>query len=296
MRFDVYLPLVLSLLLASVCPVVARRLDPAPAARTLAISGVATAAATVWGLLLLAATLVEDSPPVAAEAREHGWHIPEPVPEVIGVAACAALGVGLHRLYRVCRNRRATRRALDELRRSHPGGSELIVSASSVPKAFAVPGTPGRILVTAGMLGALDSAERRVLLDHERAHLSHRHATLSTLVDVAAAVNPLLIPVRETVSFLLERWADEHAARAVGDRHTAARALARAALISQSGREVCALAFSGRAVTRRIAALQAAPPPNTRLLAAAVLVLGALPALTAADATQDFLILLGLPL
>ncbi|MEC4015389.1 M56 family metallopeptidase [Streptomyces sp. H27-D2] len=294
MRIDVYVPLVLSLLLSAVSPVVGRRLAPAPAARTLAISGLVTAAATAWGLLLLAGTLAEDAPPLAEEAREHGPRIPDPVPEIIALAAIAALTVGLLRLYRALRAHRATRRALLRLCEAHPGDTELIVAASPVPRAFAVPGSPGRILVTSAMLGALDSTERRVLLDHERAHLAHRHARWAALTDLAAAVNPLLIPVRDTVAFLLERWADESAARSVGDRNVAARALARAALITHRSRDVCALGFSERAVARRVAALQTAPPPTAPLIAAAVVVLGAIPVLGAVDATSDFFDLLGL--
>ncbi|MCF3118734.1 hypothetical protein IPZ68_03280 [Streptomyces arenae] len=109
---------------------------------------------------------------------------------------------------------------------------------------------------------------------------------------MAVAANPLLGPVRTTVVFLLERWADERAATAVGDRATAARALARAALVADRAEPVRALRFTDRAVIRRVAALRAAPPPRLWPLAAAVLALGLLPALGAADATDDFFRLL----
>jgi Zn-dependent protease with chaperone function len=230
---------------------------------------------------------------VIAEAGEEGRALPEPVPETIAVLATAGLAVITHRVLRVVRAHIRTRRVLLRLCEGHPPDSELVVAASPTPHAFAIPGKPGRILVTAAMFGALDPAERRVLLAHERAHLTHRHAALSTAVTLAAAANPLLAPVRDTVAFLLERWADEEAASAVGDRRTTARALARAALVSQRARPGCALHFSEHAVTRRIAALQTAPPPVVRSVGAAVLALGALPALGAADATGDLLRLLG---
>jgi Zn-dependent protease with chaperone function len=182
---------------------------------------------------------------------------------------------------------RRTRRALRRLCEGHPADTELIVAASPEPQAFAIPGRPGRILVTSGMLSALEPAERRVLLAHERAHLTHRHALLVTAATLAAAANPLLRPVRSTIAFLVERWADEQAADAVGDRETTARALARAALSAERPRPACALSFTDRAVTRRIAALQTTPPPRLWPLAAAVLALGTLPALGAADATGD---------
>ncbi|MET8690373.1 M48 family metalloprotease [Streptomyces sp. NPDC004732] len=295
MRIDVYTPLVLSLLLAAVSPVVGRRVAPALAARVLTAAAVVTAAATTWALVLLAGTLVSEAPPVAAEAHEDGRSLPDPVPGVIAFAAVLALGVIAYRVCRALRAECATRRTLRGLCEGHPQDTELIVAASPVPRAFAIPagsGAPGRILVTAAMLGALEPAERRVLLAHERAHLTHRHALVSAAVTMAVAANPLLAPVRTTVVFLIERWADERAATAVGNRTTAARALARAALIAVHASPVRALNFTDRAVTRRVAALQAAPPPRLLPLAAAVLALGLLPAIGAADATGDFVQLL----
>ncbi|MFE9453676.1 M48 family metalloprotease [Streptomyces sp. NPDC006739] len=293
MRFDVYTPLLLSLLLPLVSPVIGRRVAPALAARVLASAAVLTAAATTWSLALLGAALLGDAPPVVREAREEGHRLADPVPGVIGVVACLALAVAVWRVQRALRAERRTRRALHRVCAGHPADTELIVAASEVPQAFAIPGRPGRILVTSAMLGALTPAERRVLLAHERAHLTHRHGPLVSAVTLAAAANPLLAPVRSAVTFLVERWADEQAAAAVGDRGTTARALARAALTAGRARRACALSFTDRAVTRRIAALQTTPPPHLWSAALAVLALGALPALLAVDATGDLLALLG---
>ncbi|MER6472005.1 M48 family metalloprotease [Streptomyces collinus] len=292
MRYDVYTPLLLSLLLSVVAPVVCGRVAPALAARVLTSAAVLTAAATTWSLVLLTAALLGDAPPVVREAREDGRPLVDPVPEVIGVAAGVALTVVGWRVYRAVRAERRTRRALRRLCAGRPADTELIVAASEVPRAFAIPGRPGRILVTSAMLGALEPTERRVLLAHERAHLTHRHGALVTAATLAAAADPLLAPVRSAVVFLVERWADEQAAAAVGDRRTTARALARAALTAGRARAACPLNFTDRAVTRRIAALQTSPPPYLWPAAAAVLALGALPPLLAADATGDLLGLL----
>ncbi|MFF7981385.1 M56 family metallopeptidase [Streptomyces sp. NPDC007901] len=289
MRFDVYTPLLVSLLLPLVSPAVGRRVAPALAARVLTSAAALTAAATTWSLILLTTALVGDAPPLVREAHEDGRRLADPVPEVIGVAACLTLAVVVWRVQRAVRAERRTRRALRRLCAGHPQDTELVVAASETPQAFAIPGRPGRILVTSSMLSALAPAERRVLLAHERAHLAHRHGRLVTAAALAAAANPLLGPVRSAVSFLVERWADEQAATAVGDRVTTARALARAALSARPG---CALNFTDRAVTRRIAALQTAPPPSLWPAAAAVLALGALAALFAADATGDLVGLL----
>ncbi|MEV6112799.1 M48 family metalloprotease [Streptomyces sp. NPDC052109] len=289
MRFDVYSPLILSLLLSAVGPVIARRVAPALAARVLTSAAVLTATATAWSLVLLATALLGDAPPVVREAREDGHPVADPVPEVIGLAACLALAAIALRVYRAVRAERSTRRALRRLCAGQPADTELIVAASDVPQAFAIPGRPGRILVTSAMLGALGPAERRVLLAHERAHLAHRHGPLVTAATLAAAADPLLGPVRTAVGFLVERWADEQAAASVGDRRTTARALARAALTTGRARAACALHFTDRSVTRRIAALQTSPPPRLWPAAAAVLLLGTLSALLAADATGDLL-------
>jgi predicted transcriptional regulator len=58
----------------------------------------------------------------------------------------------------------------------------------------------------------------------------HIYWPLQDAAVAAAAVNPLLAPVREAVTYLVERWADEEAAEAVADRRLVARAVARAAL------------------------------------------------------------------
>ncbi|WEO93742.1 M56 family metallopeptidase [Streptomyces sp. FXJ1.172] len=292
MMFDVYGPLVLSLLLAVVGPLIARRVAPALAARVLASAAVVTAAATAWSLVLLTTALLGHAPPVIREAREQGHPMPDPVPAAIGLGAAVALLAVAVRVHRAVRAERSTRRALRRLCAGQPAGTELIVAASEVPRAFAIPGRPGRILVTSAMLSALAPAERRVLLAHERAHLAHRHGALVTAVTLAAAANPLLTPVCRAVAFLVERWADEQAAAAVGDRRATARALARAALTAGRARAGCALGFTDHAVTRRIAALQTSPPPHLWSAAAAVLTLGALPALLAADATGDLMALL----
>jgi len=95
------------------------------------------------------------------------------------------------------------------------------------PHAFAVPGRPGRVLVTQGLLALLDGKERRVVLAHERAHLTGRHSGLRAAAEVCAAINPMLVLVREAVAFLVERNADEHAATVSGSREVTARALAK---------------------------------------------------------------------
>ncbi|WP_307180296.1 M48 family metalloprotease [Streptomyces canus] len=97
------------------------------------------------------------------------------------------------------------------------------------PQAFALPGTPGRIVVSRGMLRCLGDGEREALLAHERAPLRCRHHLLRAVLRLTAAVNPLMRPPAEAGGFVLDRRADEEAAAHVDSRTVVARAVGRAA-------------------------------------------------------------------
>jgi len=173
---------------------------------------------------------------------------------------------------------------------------DLTVLDDSAPDAYALPGRPGRpgrIVVTAGMLRALDPAEREALLAHERAHLAGRHHVFLGALALACACHPALWLLRAPLSYALERWADESAAWAVGDRRLAARAIGRAALAGRSaGRPLAALSATAGPVPRRVAALLHPPAPARlprppRLLAAALAATLALSAASALHAAYD---------
>ena len=74
-------------------------------------------------------------------------------------------------------------------------GGELAVIDHPAQQAYAVPGHPGRIVVSTGVLRGLNAGERRAVLAHERAHLTHRHHLHHTVAHLAAAANPSLIVV-----------------------------------------------------------------------------------------------------
>lgn len=289
MTISVYVPVVLSLLLAAVSRLVAGRTAPARAAAFVVAGGLCAAGAT-WGLLLLAATLLGNTTIAEEEASERGVQLQDPVPEVIGVVAAALLVLGLFRLVRVLRARRATCRELRGICASC-GHGELAVVAMDEPHAFAVPGRlgePGRILITRGLLSLLDGDERRVVLAHERAHLQRRHHWLRAVTEVCAAVVPVLIPVRTAVAYLVERSADEHAAAVTGSRELVARALAKAALAGAYPTPPGAMAFSGCEVSARVAALRTGPPRPDTLVPGGVLALGLSTTIAAAQATIAF--------
>src|SRR5439155_1008925 len=52
----------------------------------------------------------------------------------------------------------------------NPGGSPVVVVDSNEVDAFTLPGLSARIVVTTGILAALDAGGRRVVLAHEQSH------------------------------------------------------------------------------------------------------------------------------
>ncbi|MFE2527652.1 M48 family metalloprotease [Streptomyces sp. NPDC059382] len=149
-----------------------------------------------------------------------------------------------------------------------PQAGGLCVVDDERPDAFALPDGlrgAGKIVVTAGMLRALDSREREALFGHERAHLAARHHLFLAVARLAGWCHPALAAVIANVSFAAERAADEAAARACGDRRLAARAVGRAALAAasrQAGARLPAVAAGAATgpVPARVKALLAQAP------------------------------------
>ncbi|MEU9115155.1 M56 family metallopeptidase [Streptomyces sp. NPDC048483] len=265
----VFLPLVLPLTALPIARLAEQHLHPRGSTRLLSLL------AAVLGLcstLCLGLLMVVGTAQLPGNPLPDGWSDPEvraavPYAEVAGVAAipllAAALTAGAAALRRHRRIRARTHRALDVL----PGGSDTAVLPDDDPYAYAVPGTrgrPGRIAVSRGMLRSLDDGERRALFAHERAHLHCRHHRYLLAVRLAGCVNPLLLPLRSAVAFSTERWADEEAARVVGDRRLTARAVGKAALVGRPAPDPELAHFAAPEpgpVPRRVAALLAPVPP-----------------------------------
>lgn len=283
MRISVYLPLLLSAALAGHAPLTAKRMHPAAAARALTVSACLAALASTWGLALLALSLLGRTP----FARERIGAL-DPVPTPVALLALALLAGVVGRAGRAARTRRQAEQALRAVCELCGAHSELAVLDDPAPHAYAVPGRPGRILVSSGLLRTTSPTERRIVIAHERAHLRHAHHRLRALTELAAGLNPLLVPSRAAVAYLVERWADEAAAEEIGSRHATGQALARVALQTATWAPGAALAFHRHAVPQRVRALQAAPTPTRPPLAAAGLVIAALTLTCAADATLAF--------
>ncbi|MBV1853696.1 M56 family metallopeptidase [Catellatospora tritici] len=268
MRTWVYLPLLLSGMVPWLVRWTATRVSPATAVRTAAAAAAAAAGTWVCCLALLALTFCDDLPPLSAFDRRPDLGLPKPVPDVVALAAAAALAVGLARLVREVVRRR---RVLRELRGAGRPNGGLVVADWTEPFAVAVPGRPGRsghLLVTSGMLRLLDAQERRVLFAHEQSHLRRRHHHWVAVAVWSAALSPLLKPLSAQVAHATERWADEDAAIQVGDRHLVARAVAKASLAGGVRRLEPAMALHGSGAVARVRALQQ-PCRQSRLWAVA---------------------------
>lgn len=253
MDFGTYLPLLLPLPAVPLILLAARRLPPAAASWLTAASSAVLAIGAAVSLGLFTVAGLAGLSIVADSGKPDITDVP------IDVTATALLLTGLIAGAVAATRRAQALRAARDL--ADPG--PLVIVPTDRPIAHALPGRPGSIVVSTGMLAGLSPAERRALLAHEQAHLSRAHHRFVAVVDVLAAANPLLRPLRTVVRYTTERWADELAARAVGSRAIVARAVGKAALATRNYSvtpDPVLLAAAAGEVPRRVAALLIAPP------------------------------------
>lgn len=255
-------------------PRLSRALPPAVATWLMSAGGLLAAATSSTALTLVAFRVLAQTGPLTEQGHWSDSVLVhrDPISTPAAVAALVTFAVLLAAGVRSVLVRGRATMAAYQLARE-VGGGELAVLEAAQPSALAVPGWPGRIIATSGMLRRLDHAQRRALLAHERAHLDHHHHLHQSAAAIAAALNPLLRPLRPAVELSCERWADEAAATAHA-RRTVAAALARAATGSLDTRPAvpaAVLAAARADVASRIAALDA-PAPRLRIGRAAPLV------------------------
>ena len=314
MHAAVYVPLLIPALAALAARPLAARLRPVVATWLLTLSALALAAASsaVLGMLTLSALLriplVAGVGHLSDPVISGGDEVSLPVAVVAGGLLVAAAVAATRAVWR----RAAAIAAAYRRAGSLPGAGEIVVTQDAAADAYTIPGWPCRIVITRGMLSALAGDERGVLLSHERAHARNAHYLFTSAARLAAAANPLLGPVAGEVCYAVERWADENAAAAAGDRKLAARAIARAALAAsaappdrdpamaalglitehEQGRQGPGEAEQRRGrpgpVPRRVAALLAPPLGLSPLLLAAAVLFVVVSGASAAEAARDF--------
>jgi Zn-dependent protease with chaperone function len=304
MHLLVYLPLLFPVPAALAARPLADRLEPRLATWLLTACALALAALSCAALGVLAvAGLVRWSPAaylgdwsVATVRGGDSVSLIEAV--VAAVVLAATVAAGLRMLWR--RMRALAAAALDAA--CLPGHDRLVIVDDDVPDAYALPGLPGRVVVSTGMLDALDDNDREAMLAHEATHLACHHYAFVAAAHLAVTMNPLLKPVAAAVAYTVERWADESAATMCGDRRQVARAVGRAALATAHhpsrrrlpgavlgllGRRRNPLATAGP-VPRRVAALLAAPRVHSRPLSHSLLPLAGAAAVVGSSALCAF--------
>ena len=248
MSIDFVVPGLVLVVVATVAGVIPWRLQPMATVKVLA--GIAAIAAlTVLAVLLAAVVGLAAQVPGVVSIVEWCGLFPQQhdvgfIEGAIAAAFAALVGV------RITRVLRRWSFAVEGTQ-----GRRFLILNTAEPIAYAAPGDPGCVVVSQGLLAALDPAERSVVLAHERAHLHLNHHRYLLAAELSVAVVPLLRPLVEQLRLATERSADESAAGAVdGNRRLVATTIAHAALMASSfGGTVGAL--GGASVPKRVEAL-----------------------------------------
>jgi len=258
--FWIIAPLAVASVLAIAVTTVHRRLPPKRAAQMLAVTLVVVLGAAVPTVLILSLGYLTHIPLLGTGfewcARVFGVH--QNVPAGVGIPASIAAVAGTWGAIKVLRSQR-------RLSHHHVGPVEVI--AHDQPFAFTLPGRAGHVVMSSGLVEFLDEDELSVVLTHERAHGRHRHDRYLMVAKLGVAVAPMLRPLSSRLEFSLERWADESAALACGDRSFVARTLGKVALGTSSPE--MSLSFAGLGIPARMTALlaPAVTPPTLRHMA-----------------------------
>jgi Zn-dependent protease with chaperone function len=167
-------------------------------------------------------------------------------------------------------------RVLDALARTGLRRNDLdvVVLETPAPICFAAGLWRPQVLISRGLLRWLDTAQRAIVLAHERAHVRRHDALIMSLVRVCALWHFPRVArwlVRE-LEIAAEQVCDEEAATIVGDRIAVAEAILSVERAAQAQPTVAlvpntsAVAFGERAIERRVESLLRDPQPTLSLL------------------------------
>ncbi|MHB9859898.1 M56 family metallopeptidase [Streptomyces sp. YIM S03343] len=312
MRIAVYVPLLLSLIAPLGARPLSERCEPRLATWLLTASSLILGTASTIALALLAVTGLVRVPQLAALGHWSAGTASTTDPAELSVALAAGLLLGgaVLTAARMLWRRAGTLAAAALDAACMPAQDGLVVVEDTAPDAYALPGLPGRIVVSTGMLDTLHESEHDILLAHERAHLTAHHYAFVALAQLGAAANPFLRPFATAVTYTIERWADESAAASTGDRRQVARTVGKAALAAHRTPALARAAgavfgflgitrervpFPGRRgplagagpVPRRVAALLAPPLGRNPAFALTTLAVLATATLATAEAGHD---------
>lgn len=247
-------PLLVSLGVAGLATSAHRALPPRLAARFVTIALVIVVVAAVPTAFVIALAFLAHVPVLGVGfewcAQAIGLH--QAIPTWLGLPALGLIGLGGVRVVRLLREHRS-------LRVDHP--TPIHIACSDRPYAVTLPGRAGQIVISTAMLDLLEPDEQHIVIAHERAHARHRHDRYLLTAELAAAALPPLRAITRRVNYSIERWADEVAARACGDRELVAVTLGKVALHTNPA---TVAGFAGLGVAARMGALMAPPVRSPR--------------------------------
>ena len=253
-------PLLVAALVALASTAVHRRLPPRLASNHIAVVMVILAVAAAPTIVLVSLTYLAHVPLFGTTLQwcSHALGHHRDVPVWLGLTCTALVVVGTVRAVRVLTTYR---------RMSCSRPAPLTVADDAAAYAVTLPGAGGQIVVSAGLMQALDPHETEVVIAHEQAHATHRHDRYLLLGALVTAFLPPLAWLSSRLTFSLERWADETAAARCGDRRLVAATLGKVALIERSGRHPMvgfagAAGFAGLGVAARVRLLLGPPVPH----------------------------------
>lgn len=242
-------PLLVTLAVAAIATSAHRRLPPPLAARFVTVALVLVVVAALPTAMVVSVAFLAHVPIIGAGfqwcAQAIGLH--SAVPPWIGLPVLGLLAIGTVRTARLVREHRALR-----MHDAHP----IHIAHSHKPYAVTLPGRAGQIVISTAMVDMLDEDEQRIVVAHEQAHARYRHDRYLLTAEFAAAMLPPLRALARRINFSIERWADEAAAAACGDRRMVAMTLGKVALHS-TPRTVAG--FAGLGVAARMGALLQPP-------------------------------------
>ena len=175
--------------------------------------------------------------------------------------------------WRTVRSRHRHRVLVDLVATRNPLLRGTHVVDHDVPVAYCLPGLRPRVVLSRGVLAALDEREVRAVLEHELAHVAARHDLVVLPFVALGATFPRLRTVRsarEQVALLVEVLADDRAARRHGGR-VLVQALAK---VGAGPVPAGALGVGGSSVLVRAERLLHPPPPLPRAALVAALLAG----------------------
>jgi Zn-dependent protease with chaperone function len=177
-------------------------------------------AGVVYGVAPLGSSLAEAVPALVRPLLElrlpHGLGFFHVIALLLAVAlALRLIGVLVVVWYRTLRVRARHRDLLDLLGTPWPAAPGAHVLDHPVPVAYCLPGLRSRLVLSAGVLDALDAEGVRAVLAHERAHLRERHDLVVLPFVAWGATAPFvrgMVCAQVAVAALIEMRADDVAA------------------------------------------------------------------------------------